>query len=175
MTQFAVKGLPELKAKFSLVSAEVGKNSLRKGVSAGAKVVKAAVKSAAPLRKQIVGRRGSKPGRAPGTLKAAVIIKYVREQSGPDQALMIVTVRQGRAGSKSKLVASKDAYYGKFVERGHRIVTRRGKSVRKAQRTSGGIVPPHPFMAPAFARSKDQAVSAMVSVMAEELKKIVQQ
>lgn len=183
-TRFAVKGLPELKALFARVSEEVGKRALRRGVSAGAKIVKAAIQSAAPVGNYPTHGRGSKR-RPSGTLKRAIITKFAREKSDATQATMLVTVRQGRRGAKKKLAASRDAYYGKYVERGHRIVPRskrigtyRGKALyRKTitarRKAATGRVPPHPFMAPAFAASKDRAVAAMVSTMTAELQKVI--
>lgn len=184
-TQFAVKGLSELKALFARVSEQVGKTPLRKGVSAGAKIVKGAVIAAAPVGEYPIRGRGSKRGHQAGTLKRAVITKFAREKSSATQATMIVTIRQGRPGSKKKLNASRDAYYGKFVERGHRIVPRsnrigtyRGKalyrkSITRRRRDAAGRVSARPFMGPAFAGAKDRALDAMVSTMTEELKKVI--
>lgn len=185
--QFGVKGLPELKAYFARVAGDMGKKPIRRMVSAGGQIVKAAVRLRAPIREEHAGRRGSKPSRAPGTLKNSIIMKFARELSNDVQAVMLVVVRQGRAGAKKKLAASKDAFYGKFVERGHRIVPRGQKIGRRHGRSlyrttkkqrrlgSNASVGPREFMGPAFAQSKDKAAEAMVSVGTEEVKKVLGQ
>ena len=180
-----VRGLDELKRYFATVPREAGKRVLRRMASAGAKIVKAGVKARAPVGTTL--RRRGRQLIAPGTLKAAIIIKFVREQSNEDQADYIVTARQGnrRSGAKRKLAASKDAYYAKWVERGHRIVPRsrrigtyRGKALyartlNRRRQAATGQVAPHPFFAPGFAATRDEAALAMVNAGAAEMQKLL--
>jgi HK97 gp10 family phage protein len=175
-----VKGLPELKAKFAQIGRDVAKQALRKGGSAGAKIAKQSIKALAP--------RG-----ATGTLQRAIITKFVRENSDDNQAMYIVTARQGKRlqkgaaiGRKGKVRrASADAYYAKWVERGHRIVprsarigTKHGKAqyretLRARRGRAGGMVPGRFFMARGFAASKERAVSGMVAAMRAEVDKVL--
>lgn len=178
-----VKGLDELKRYFSAVPREAGKRVLRRMTAAGAKIVKAGVKAQAPTGKTLRRRGGQLV--APGTLKAAIIIKFARERSNEDQVDYLVTARQGKRGAKRKLAASKDAYYAKWVERGHRIVARSrrigtyhgkalyARTLRRRRQAATGKVAPHPFFAPGFAATRDEAAQAMVNVGAAEMQKLL--
>ena len=176
-----VHGLPELKAMFARIPAEVGKKVLRRGVSAGTKIVKKAVLIRTPISKAGERKRG-KFAVQPGTLRRALLIKFVREQSGDTQAMYFVTFRQGRTQQKG----GRDAYYAKWVERGHKNVARyKGKYTDYKIRGRGRLhgltlrrkaattyTPPHPFLAPGFAASQGQATRAIVDTMLAEIKKL---
>lgn len=175
-----VLGLDDLKRRFAQLPTQFGKKVLRKGAGAGARVIKVAQIAGAPKKT--------------GRLKSAAIIKFVRERSNDNQATYIVTFRQGRRqqalkrgrGKSAKLV-NLDAYYARFVERGHRNVARfKGKYTdyrlrggrrltglsarRKASNTS---TPPHPFFAPALRASQSAALDAEVMAMEVEAKKLL--
>lgn len=157
-----VRGLPELAARFKALNTEVGSKVLRIGGAAGSRLIKDAVKAAAPIRKQT--RRYGRFLVPPGTLKAATLQKFIREQSNATQAVYFVTFRQGRGAQKS----GRDAFYAKWVERGHRVRT------RKRRLTLGNAFTPPPaqkyvpgryFMARAAAANAGAAAQKAVNAM----------
>lgn len=173
-TQTRIIGLDELKGRFAQLPTEIGKKVLRKGAGAGARVIKAAEIAGAPEKS--------------GRLKRAAIIKFVREQSTDDQALYVVTFRQGKKqqavkrgrGAKQTIV-NLDAFYAKWVERGHRIVGRRkkggtkrarGRALRALRSASSGRVLGLFFFAKALAASSDKALRAQVDTMLTEIRKL---
>lgn len=177
MSDVIVKGLPELKAKFQQVSAEVGTKVLRVGAAAASGVIRDAVKAAAPE-----GKKTRKRGRflvPPGTLKAAALHKFAREESNVTQVAYIVTFRQGKRYQKT----GRDAYYARWVERGHLIVPRGRKTPvyskaqsittrRKAAAVANKRVPGKFFMANASLAAASPAAQRAVDVMDARLRKI---
>lgn len=171
MSEVIVKGLPELRARFKAVDAEVGRKVLRTGGAAGSRVIRDAVKAAAPVRKQT--RRYGRFQVPPGTLKAATLQKFIREQSNATQATYYVTFRQGKRFQKT----GRDAYYAKWVERGHRIVGRRPKGTlrrihRETAAASGRFVPGRYFMARAAAANASAAAQKAVDAMDRAIRKV---
>lgn len=170
MSDLIVKGLPELRQKFKQISDDVGTKVLRRGGAAGASLLRDAVKAAAPIRKKV--KRYGRFQVPPGTLKAAAIRKFVRQESNLTQATYIVTFRQGKRYQKT----GRDAFYAKWVERGHRIVPRRKKVTRlrdlvRAQK-SGGFVAGRYFMARAVTANVDAAAQKTVDAMDTAIRKI---
>lgn len=174
----SVTGLDELKQKFAALPGKIGKKVLRKGAGAGAQIVKAAEIAGAPVKS--------------GRLKAAFIVKFVRESSNDEQATFIVTVRQGkkqrqlkRGRGKNAKIVDLDAYYAKWVERGHKNVARpkktdlrltgrrRRSNIAARRAASNSVTPPHPFFAPALSRSQTKALDAMVKTMTDETVKAI--
>lgn len=155
-----IRGLPELKAEFTRIDRDVGKRVLRKGGSAGARVVKTAVAQKVPVKS--------------GVLKRSLLVKYVREKSSDTQALYLVTFRQGkkfqtgavtkRKGKFFKRVLSQDAFYARWVEAGHHL-RRKGESV--------GYVQGRFFMRDGARSSAGPAAQKMVDVMTEETKLVI--
>lgn len=97
-----VAGLAELRANLQALPAEIQQKVLRRGVAAGAAVIRAAAKNLAPVKS--------------GTLRRASIIKFIRKESNATQVKYIVTFRRGKSQQKS----NRDAFYASFVEFGHR-------------------------------------------------------
>jgi HK97 gp10 family phage protein len=171
-----IKGLDELKAKFAFVSREAGKTVLRKGASAGAQVIKRAVIPNIP-----VAPAPHRKGQQPGVLKRSILVKFIREQSNETQAMFVVTFRQG----KRMTAKGRDAFYAKWVERGHRIVPRsrrigtyRGKALnaktlRARRADASGFVPGRFFFRDSIAASQRAAGDKIVLVMTEEMKKVI--
>lgn len=164
-----ISGLDQLQRYFKEFPADVSKKVLRKMAGAGAQVVRTATVPKIPIGK-------STPRHVAGTLLRSLRTVYRREDSNDNQAVFAVTFRQGR-GAQGKVVANKksgaqsfrlsaDAFYAGWVERGHRIVGRRGSGTITSRRViakrSGGSVPPHPFLEPAFVQSRQAAEDAMV-------------
>jgi hypothetical protein len=168
-----VKGLPELRAKFQQISKDVGTKVLRRGSAAGALLLRDAVKEAAPIRKSI--KRYGRFRVPPGTLKAAAIRKFIRQESTPTQSFYIVTFRQGKRYQKS----GRDAFYAKWVERGHRVVPRRPKGFIGSLRSFKRLGPPPTrfvpgrfFMARAVEANAGNAAQRMVGAMDVEIRKV---
>lgn len=108
----------------------------------------------------------------PRTLKNGVIVKRVTENCADYFQQYKVTVRQG------SVEAGTDAYYARWVERGHIIrpaggELKGGKKVKELARAAhhaaaaagakGMVVPPHAFMRPAY-QSNKTAVENEISV-----------
>ncbi len=179
--KFYVRGLSDLQRKFDAVPDEVDRKVLRAGVSAGAKLVKAATKT--NIRK-LPRKRG--PGT--GTLERAVIINFRRKDSDSNQAVYIVTLRQGkkyqtRVSKKGRKIASSDAYYARFVEQGHYVrppgkhLSRKGRLVNNratAALKAGGLkkVPGYPFLQPALSANVDGVIRAMTDSVRENFAQI---
>lgn len=179
MTTIEVKGLPELKAKFSKVEAVVAKRILRRMAGAGAQVVKKAVQGTSLIHDDT------------GTLRRSVIVKFVRELSNDVQTEYIVTVRKGKkfqAGQKAGKgfrKANSDAFYASWVEFGHKIVPRASRAIfarnqkglnkvtlNSRRAAAGASVPPHRFLGPTFEATKDAALAAMVAAAKDEFDKL---
>lgn len=169
-------GLPEFQRALQQLGARVSTRVLRATAAAGARVVRKAVREAAPVGNYTGKKRGKGRVTPPGVLKYAVVTKFAKERSNADQATYLVTVRQGKGRGKGARAG--DAYYARWVEEGHRIVPRRGTQgaawSRKVRRElATGTVRPHPFMRPATEASAGAATRAMQQRMAEELVKVL--
>ena len=160
MAEFAeVHGLEEtLRALRALPKAISGKGGgpLRKALYAAAKVVRAEVKQATPvrtglLRDSIAIFRDREPGRIAANEHYTVGIRKQRKKYRENY-------RNGRLGRIGKSYTTLGAaFYGKFVEFG----------------TSKMAA--HPFMRPAFEASKQAALTAFESAMRKEVSKAVEQ
>ena len=144
-----IDGLRELAAALRALPDKLAKNGLRAGVYAGAKVIQDEAKLRAPVYTGPV-EQGHPP---PGTLKRAIIMKQIREESGQRHQVFFVTVRSGKKyqkqGKKGNL--SQDAFYWRWVEFG---------STKMAAR---------PFLRPAFEAKKEAAVEAIKNKLAERV------
>lgn len=111
------------------------------------------------------------------TIHRNIIIKRLEEESnGGERQVYLVTVRKGDYGGG-------DAFYWKFVERGHKFVPRNNNISRRTGRTIGwtahrraaeleygtATVPAYPFMRPAYDSKKAAAVDAMTTTLAEQM------
>jgi hypothetical protein len=172
-----IQGLDELKADFARIAAEAGTKVLRKGASAGAQVVKGFVVAEAPIGK-------STKRHVAGTLKRSVRVVFARDDSNDNQAVYRVTFHKGKAAQGrltrkgAAFTLPTDAFYAPWVERGHRIVPRKGgtgagKTLRRRREQSTAVVSPNPFMERGFNEAKDPATAAIVSAMSEEMQKVL--
>ena len=167
-----VKGLQELKARLDALPKEVAQRGLRRAVAAGASVIRAAAKKAAPVAAGPIRRGGGKET-APGTLQRGAMAKFIKAESNDTQVFYIVGFRQGKRQQKS----NRDAFYASWVEFGHKIVPRRGKGARKGtlarnRRQATASVPPHPYFAPAWEANKQNALDAIQKRLTSELQKL---
>lgn len=129
-----VSGLKELADKLRELGPDIAKNALRAGIRAGAKAIKDSAAASAP--------------QDTGTLKKALYIKHIREQSGTSQQTFFVGVRRGKKYAKK----GQDAYYWSWNEFG---------TARQ---------PARPFMRPAFEQNKEVVIKAV----ADRIKKRIE-
>jgi HK97 gp10 family phage protein len=102
MSEFIkITGLEELNRRLNAIPGEIATKVLRKGVAAGANLVKIAAAAEAPF--------------ITGTLRRAAIVKFLRAESNATQVEYIVTFRKGKRERKK----GRDAYYASWVEFGH--------------------------------------------------------
>ncbi len=158
-----IKGFAELKLAMEALGKGVSKNVLRGAVNAGAAVIRDQARLNAPLMTE------SLPGhQPPGTLKRAIVNKFIQAQSNFTQVVIDVCVIMGKSlrGQGKKHTRSQDAYYAGWIERGHYFVAHKPKGVtwkshRASEQGKGQFVPAHPFMRPAYEERKLDAVEAM--------------
>jgi HK97 gp10 family phage protein len=104
------------------------------------------------------------------TIHDNIIVKRLEEESdGARRQVYLVTVRAGTYGGT-------DAFYWRFVERGHKFVPKTGKTTgweahRRAAELEYGTAsaPAYPFMRPAYESKKQVAVDAMTSTLTQQL------
>ena len=171
-----LQGWDELETKLLGLSAKIAKNVLRTSVYAGAALMKEEVKNKAPILSGFTWGEHQPPG----TLKRSIIVKHVPEQSNAYQQTFKVTVKQGKRyqGQGKKKNRSQDAFYAKWVERGHWYVppnpnsttsengishATNWKTHRAAAKSgpSAKWIPAHPFMRPAWDTTKDKSLEAI--------------
>lgn len=154
MAEFVnISGLRELQAALKELPDRVAKNALRASVYAGAKIVRDDAKQRAPIFTGPVSQ-GHPP---PGTLKKAVIMKQIPEQSGKFRQTFYVAVRHGKKYQKvGKKEINRDAFYWRFVEFGTANMAAR------------------PFMRPAFESQKLAAVEAIKAKLADRIEEEAQ-
>ncbi|WP_288379835.1 HK97-gp10 family putative phage morphogenesis protein [uncultured Massilia sp.] len=111
------------------------------------------------------------------TIHRNIIVKRLEEQSdGGTKQVYLVTVRQGEYGGG-------DAFYWRFVEKGHKFVPRNNRRSKKTGKKIGwaahryaaeleygtASAPAYPFMRPAYESKKAVATNAMTTTLAEQL------
>ena len=158
-----LEGFKEFADGLRKLPENIGKNVLRRAVSAGATVVRVEARNNALAIKET------------GTLARSIYQKQIRELSGPKNQVFFVGARSGKQyKSTGKKGASKDAYYARWVELGHftrapggrlrgtgRGQANNAKLVQLVQSGHVHWVPAKPFLRPAFDVKKEQAVDAM--------------
>lgn len=154
-----------IRAATTAVGEAVGESSLRAAGVAGAAV----------FRDEAIRNAGR--NRQTGVLQNNIIMKRQDEDSdGARRQAYVVTVRTGKYG------ADGDAFYWRFVEGGHKIITRRkGQKLSAARKAAekaaakaefgSATVPAYPFMRPAYESKKQEAVTAMQAALTAAVKK----
>jgi hypothetical protein len=166
-----VSGLVQLSAALKGLPAKVATKVLRHGVMAGAERIIFAARSNAPIASGPI-RRGKGKITQPGTLRNNIIAKFVARDSNATQVQYIVTVRKG------KRFAGRDAFYGSWVEFGHRIVPRKSKAhpgsirFRRNSPALQGSVPGRRYLTRAVNAVHNQATDAMVRTIKMDLAKL---
>lgn len=176
-----VKGLSEFQRALEQLPKNIGRNVLRGAVRAGAVVLQKEAIRLAPE------YQGDDKRVTSGSIKAAIYEKQIAELSNELLQTFYVGVKRGygrqKGGGKftpikfvGGKVASLDAYYWTWVEFGHAYVPPRPKGVtqerhRLAHKTGSGAIwiEPRPFMRPAFANAKDDAIKAMVAYLEKRI------
>lgn len=182
-----VQGLAELNARLQRFPIDLQKRVIRKAVGAAAQVVKKAAIAAAPVARFPV-KRGGGFVTPPGTLKAAGIVKFDRQDSNDQQAVYLITFRKGKkARSIGKKGVSKDAFYASWVEWGHKFVPRfkgkytdyplygRKRRTRLAERrrSSTRRVEGKLFLTHAWEAKKDEALRVMTESIRSNFEKAI--
>ena len=148
-----ITGLRELReALLRKVPDHMQGKVLQKALAAGAKPIVEAAKALAPVKT--------------GTLRKA-IYSFRDKESRPGYEIRNIRPRQGKRFAKK----GEDAYYWKFVEFGHRVGKRGGGKLKKIGKGANAIavVPPKPFMRPAFESQKGAALVAITEALKVEI------
>lgn len=130
-----IAGLKELADKLREIGPDIAAKALRGGVFAAAKLVRDEAKATNPD--------------DTGRTDRAIYAKFVREESGPHQAVYKVGVRSGRRERRK----DRDAWYWRLVEFGT------------------AKMPAKPFMRPAFESQKQKAVELIAERIARRIKR----
>lgn len=155
-----IEGLRELReALLRTIPAELQGKTLQKALGAGTALVVRDAKARAPV--------------DTGRLRKAIYAVRNKQNSNGVFEERVVTVRRGKKFQKT----SRDAYYWKFVEFGHRTGAGKGKYLKKVDRPGGrgvvstGVVPAKPFLRPAFESQKRPALEAITKRLGAEIEK----
>ena len=151
---FTVTGAAEVRRTFRAMGDGVQRETLEAAVLYGAQPIVAAAQLLAPM------ITGPNPRRAPGLLKRS-IRAVLRQRRRADRAKVEIGPHKS---------SGLDAFFGKFVEYGHTIVTRGrwslgskdGVAGRKRVKSKGqriGFVAPKPFLRPALLAAGTQAAA----------------
>lgn len=149
MDKVEIEGMQELQAKLLELPKRLAKNAVRAATGAAAAVIRNEIKLRAPVYTGAVSD-GHPP---PGTLKRAVVSKYITELSNDFEAVFKVTVRKGKRFTKQgkKQNLSQDAYYAMWVELG---------TAKMAAR---------PFFRPGYEAKKQEALDALIQKLRDRL------
>ncbi len=175
MIEFNADGLiAGVQAQVDKLRGSLGERALRQIGFAGAEVFREEAK------------RNAAANVKTGTLYRSIIAKRLEEESDGDiKQAYLVTVRSGSFNGD-------DAFYWRFVERGHKFVPRNRKVSAKTGKTIGwkahrakadkaaearrlefgtAGVPAYPFMRPAYESKKAESVEIMQNKIDEIIKK----
>jgi len=166
-----VKGFAELKLAMDALAKGVSRNVLRGAVNAGAAVIRDQARLNAPVMHEAL--KGHQP---PGTLKRAIVNKFVQSQSNQTQITFNVVPIMGKSlrGQGKAKTKSQDAFYAGWIERGHFFVGHKPsgttwKRHRETEKAHGQFIPAQPFMRPAYEARKMDAVDAIRSYLEKRI------
>ncbi len=147
-----VHGLEEINRALGELPGKIANKVLRKGVSAGAMLLRGAIRQVAPVRKE---GGAMKDGRMPGFLKKNIGARYRRKVSQFGN----IHYGIGPVGQ---------AFYGYFVEGGHMIGKRKRYGRGIAEHNAGmKRVPPYPFIIPKFNSMTTQIIDRTKEKLSE--------
>ncbi|WP_395026595.1 HK97 gp10 family phage protein [Comamonas odontotermitis] len=183
MAKTEILGIGSLKADFGKARGDAPRLA-RRVVVAGGRVLKDEAKSIArangsvrtgAMVENIAIKRESKAG--PGIEQYNLGVRHGRDQSrkvrkAGNRKLSV------NADGRIKSTRDNDPFYWRWVELGHKTVsrrsnTKRGKqSIRKRRAQSSGWVNAKPFIGPALERKKTDVIAAMGQAAAKEVEKL---
>jgi HK97 gp10 family phage protein len=176
LTITGVTGLDEVLRRLDKIPLVLSRNVAHDALEEAGEIIQAAAEASAPrktgeLADDIVVRV-----RVTGDLRSARVLVG----PGYDAASLKTRLRGRYAGRPDSTTSP--AVYGGFVERGHGMAgyswASRFGSAKQRRRTGRQIelgshdVPPHPWLAPAFAASQDAAVQVLIDRTREALDRI---
>jgi HK97 gp10 family phage protein len=114
-----VTGIPDLKAALQAIPAKLRRRALRNALAAGARLIRDAARSVAPVLK--AGRRA--PYRRPGTVKKAIVVRTSRAARRAGDVGVFVNVRPLKAKQRAAFKGAgaknpNDPFYWRFLEFG---------------------------------------------------------
>lgn len=154
--QFHLRDPENLDEKLAQVETKLSRSILRSAVRLGANVIRDAARSGAPVRSGALRRN----------------IRTVLRRGKPGLTVASVGVMSS-SGSRLK-GKGRWPYYASFVERGHRIVPRRGKGQRAGGTgKGGGFVAARPFLLPALVSNQREVQRVVMEEIASRLGELV--
>jgi len=160
-SRIPVKGFKELNKELKNLPLKLRKKSLKRAVSAGARIVKKEAKRRAPKRT--------------GVLRRSISIRSSRDKSNKDSVRYSVFVKAGKKRSKGQIAKNQDAFYWYFQEFGYRAAGRKKTKQSKRQRNKS-LKGARKIPAVRFLRKSLPAKSTkVISVVRETLKKEIRQ
>jgi HK97 gp10 family phage protein len=167
LVQVQIEGLDRLAANLMAIPAQLSTRIMREALHAAGDVMAAAAEATAPV--------------LSGALKEDIVVKvhvgadlsdnYVLVGPGYDRSSLTVRgTRRNRRGGIEAVVDTTESpgVYGKFVELGHKTAQAKARSGHEIEFGSHEV-PPHPWLAPAFNISREEALETFVAVTAAGL------
>jgi len=171
-----VKGLDEVMRRLDRIPLALSRNVARDALQEAGEVIQAAAEASAPR------RTGELADDIVVQVKLGSNLANMRVVVGPgyDASALKTRLRGKYAGRQDSTTSP--GVYGGFVEKGHGMPGYSWKSrfgsAKQRRRTGREIelgshdVPPHPWLAPAFASSQDAAVQVLVDRTKEALDRL---
>jgi HK97 gp10 family phage protein len=160
-----IEGLQALDARLKEMGNAEAKKCIKKALKAGAVVVQKEIQERTPVRPDLPSTTALPVGALVNDIEVAGIV------DGDNLAIMI------GPGKHTEHAA-------RLVEYGHRSVTGgtstkgkdgkyrgNGREVKAVNGVTGGQVPPHPFIRPAYEASRTGATDVLVKTLASEIEK----
>lgn len=164
---FELQGGPQLERALHELPPRIGKRVINQALRAGAKVVAEGARQLVPVQS--------------GRLKRSIKVRALRRSRRSFGVSVQTGAVGGRGGRLSTselggLRAGGDAYYGGFVEFGHRIGRRKGhaaalKNVQRLNRGGATHVAAHPFERDAMDERRGQVIETVNTLTAQGIER----
>jgi len=167
MTATIRTNIPDFRRQLRRLDTVTRRRVVARAVAAGARVFRDAARAAAPVDS--------------GRLRRGIYVKSVRVRNavGTEKAASVKIKSGARYRSVGKRGKNNDAYYARFVIRGHIVRGpgqklqggRRSRELQRSRLRRSGAreVPPNKFLSRAFAASRGRALSAFNDKLSSEL------